>query len=85
MVHQWRDVGRGKLVRAQDVNISDHYKPLIGTKEARLTGMGAFCDGNDCQAAPSGAYIIHQPPCMTLRDSRTDEEQAACLDAEDCG
>jgi hypothetical protein len=47
--------------------------------------MGSFCDGNDCQPSPGGTYIIHQPPCMTLRDSQTDEEQAACADSEDCG
>jgi hypothetical protein len=81
-MHTWTDVGRGKLVRAQNVNITDQYKPLFGIKE-KMNGMGPFCDGNDCMPAPSGTYIIHMPPCMMLRGSRSDEEQAAYLEV--CG
>jgi hypothetical protein len=85
MVHQWRDVGGGKMLRTQDVQISDQYKPLIGVKEARLNGMGGFCDGDACGPAPSGTYIIHQAPCMMLRNSRTAEENEAYQGTEECG
>lgn len=82
MVHQWKDVGRGKLDRVSTVNITDTYREVLGANE-RINGMGAFCDGNDCGPAGSGAYIIHRPPCMALASSRTDEENE--MYDEDCG
>jgi hypothetical protein len=82
MGHQWQDVGRGILFRTRNVNITEPYREALGVKE-KLNGMAAYCDGDGCEIAPCGTYMIHKTGCAAMYNPRTDGGTG--MQDEECG